>query len=484
VVTSAAPVVAPRARAKTKEGTKEPTVDFPGLVDVVLDEKTGQVQFWCKHPLGGGRLHFVQTVVQPNTDQWIAPELKYVPWQLPRRPEVERWYAEDTNEAYFEALCAWIDAEVQLPKPSHTTLLAAWIAHTFIVDLVHASPYILALGPPETGKTRLLEVCIHAARRGVLLPDAREAALIRFTNDFQATLALDTIDFMAAIKSCKDFFAARTKNNGTVTTRVVDYQKSPFKGGMCHFNAYGATLVASNTALSNEVIASRTLPIQMREVHKPGRQPITPTLALPLRERGTAFRARMLQLADRKALPPAPTLAPGRLGDILSGLALAIDLCAPARVSVLRELLEEFAAARRADVQDTVEIELLQQCIDVFEEAGSSGEAVRVLLKTLVYNVNLDRQESGDGVLSGQKASGILRTHLGIVPSPGAGNRRYLTLSLPHLTGLAQKYGLRPPVAKPPGSLPSVPTVMVRSGHRRTDASAPTSEQVKDGAGV
>jgi hypothetical protein len=194
-------------------------------------------------------------------------------------------------------------------------------------------------------------------------------------------------------------------------------------------------------------------------------------LALPLRERGTAFRARMLRLAERKALPAVPAVAQGRLGEILSGLVLALQVCVPARVSVLGELVAEFAAARRAEVQDTVEIELLQQCIALFEDAGSGGDLVRVPLQTLVHNVNMDRQESNDGLLSDRKASGILRTHLGIVPSPGAGNRRYVTLARPHLTTLATKYGLPPPGGKPPCSLPPVATPRVKSARRRRGAS-------------
>jgi hypothetical protein len=464
-----------------KPGVNEFTAHFDGLVDLVLDARTGRVKFWCRRPKGTATAPywFVERVVKPGGGDsgeqvvWVPPAQKDLPWLLPRHAEVERYFVEDTDEQYFAALCEWIESNVDLPKPEHTTLLAGWIAHSYFIDLVHASPYVLLLGPPEAGKTRALEACIHASRRGVLMPDAREAAVIRYTAHHHATLALDVIDFIQAIKPSMDIFAARTKNNGTVTTRVIDPKKGPFEGGVVQFVAFGATIAASNAALSNEVIASRTLPIQMREVDHPGRPPITPELARTLRERGTAFRARMLMRASDGTLPNPPRVARGRLGEIMSPLVLAVHVCAPAQLSALEALARDFDDARRVDVRDTMEVELLQHCIELFQEASNGAASVDVLLKTLVRNVHMERQESGEYSPSSRKIAAILRTHFEIIVRRGTGNATCLTLSERRLATLAKKYGLefRPQEAPSrPTPVAANPAVAAPTGSRHRDA--------------
>lgn len=489
-----------RRSAAGDKGITEPTADFAGLIDLVWNEQDSRVEFWCLG-FGGGvrsrRQHLPHrfTTRVPATGGgtsgkatiWVPPPKSALPWLLPRRKAVEAYFAKDTDEEYFAALCKWIDSQVQLPKPQHTTLLAAWIAHSYIVDLVYASPYILLLGPPETGKTRVLETCIHAARRGVLMPDAREATLIRYTAHYHATLAIDVLDFSKAIASCMDIFAARTKNNGTVTTRVIDPTKGPFEGGIVQFIAYGATIVASNVAPSNEVIASRTLPIQMHEeVDHPGRQPITPDLALPLRERGTAFRARMLMRAADQTLPTPPLVARGRLGEIMSPLALVVHVCAPTQVSVLEALALEFEHARRVDVRDTTEVELLQHCIALFEAAADGGASVSVPLRRLVQEVNMDREASGERALGSKRISATLRTHFEIEVWQGTGNARHLTLSERRLTTLSKKYGLefRPPGAQrqtTEAATNPAPVVQPRARrHKAAPAASVASQPVTD----
>ncbi len=451
-----------RRAAADDKGITEPTADFPGLVELVVDEESRRVEFWCFGPVRGPRpkstrgataanpFWFVERVVQPGGEDldksvvWVPPSKKDLPWLLPRRAEVERYFTEDSNAAYFAALCDWVNSVVQFPKPEHTVLAAAWIAHTYLTDvpMVKDSPYLLALGPPGVGKTRLLEACVHAARRGILTMNVREAALIRYADDYHASLGIDTIDFMTAIKSSADFFAARTTRNGTVTTRVIDLKKGPFAGGIRHYAVFGPTMVASNHAVSDEIIGSRTLVILMRESDSSFQRP-TPELALPLRERGTAFRARMLIQAANNALEDPPRVAPRRLGDIFSGLALVVRECAPKELSVLTRLAGEFAEAQRTEAADTLDVQLLRQAIAEVEQAGDP--VVTMKLSDFVHNVNVERHQGGEWALSPRRVSGILRATFGIETRPGTGNYRVVTFAKARLAELATKYGLQPP---------------------------------------
>jgi hypothetical protein len=314
-----------------------------------------------------------------------------------------------------------------------------------LVDLCPASPYIVLLGPPETGKSRALAACIHAARRGVLTMNAREAALIRHADEYKAAIALDVIDFMEAIRNSMDFFAARTKNDGTVTTRILDYRKGRFQG-MQHYEAFGATLVASNKPLSNDVIGSRSLVIQACQGRRRFLENVTPELALTLRERGVAFRARVLQRALRRELPPIPDLAPGRLGDLLSGLAWVVAICQPAAIDVLKALVPSFTTARQTEAADTVEIDILRECLVLL-----GGGAGQVKLTELAVAVNAAR--TGERAMSGRGLAPILRA-LGLDVHPGTGNQRFVRLDPLKLTPLAKRYGLERPGVN---ELPSPP---------------------------
>lgn len=441
------------AKAQGKSGSGEDkrlTTAFPGLIDLVVNEERNRVEFLYLGP--EGRWRSAPSFSPPRgTVKWIPPPSRSIPWLLPRREQVARYVKEDTDAAYFGALLDWIKKHVDL-TPAYAVLLAAWIVHTYLIDLLYDSPYVVLAGPPETGKSRAVAAAIHTARRGILTMNVREAALIRYAADYYATVAIDTTNFMEAIKPMMDFFAARTKNDGSVTTRILDFTRGPFEG-IRHYNPFGATLVASNAALSDDIIASRSLVIQARQSSR--RFPaVTPELALPLRERGTAFRVRALRPAKRRRLPELPALAPGRLGELLSGLALAVALTDPSQIPILRDLADGFAAARRTEVQDTLEVELLGLAIRQIEQADKPK--LRIKLVDFVRNVNADRRDTGDKFLTPRGASSTLRTTLGLTLKPGTGNYTFVTFRQDQLTELAARYGLQPPgkVVKKPARGP------------------------------
>ncbi len=169
----------------------------------------------------------------------------------------------------------------------------------------------------------------------------------------------------------------------------------------------------------------------------------TRQLALPLRERGTAFRIRVLGLVQEGKLPQAPELARGRLGEILSGLALAVTLTDPSFLPILERLAVTFAAARRTEVQDTLEVELLRLAIAELERAGT--EVVEMRLKDFVKNANVDRHETGEKLLTSRGVSGTLRTTLGFTVKSGTGNYSHVTFRREQLADLATRYGLQGP---------------------------------------
>jgi len=264
--------------------------------------------------------------------------------------------------------------------------------------------------------------------------------MIRYADDLHASVAIDTIDFMAQVRPMQDFFAARTKKDGTVTTRVLDHKAGRFRG-IQHYTAFGATIVSSNTGVTEEWMASRTLGIQACRASRKFDTAVDRDQARSLRERGTAFRARVLEDVARHGLQRTERLAPGRLGDLMSGLALAVQLTDPTYQPKLETLAKEFAAARTAAVRDTLEVGILQSCITLIEP--SSADTLQVKLNDIASDLNSSQQ--GERPVSSRKIGPILRTTLGIKTSTGTGNYTFATLERQHLTELATLYGLLPP---------------------------------------
>ena len=425
---------APQESKGSKE-VLEFTADFPGLVDPVVGDDGG-VWFWFLWP-DGSHFTFLQKhaggrTVGDKDVLDIPPPRSALAWLLPRGAEVHRWLKGDNDAAYFADLQEWIRRHVDLADERHVVLLAAWIAHTYLVDLCSASPYIVLLGPPETGKSRALAACIHAARRGVLTMNAREAALIRHTDEHKATIAIDAIDFMEAIRNSMEFFAARTKNDGTVTTRILDYRKGRFQG-MQHYEAFGATLVASNKPLSNDVIGSRSLVIQACQGTRRFLENVKPELALTLRERGTAFEHEFYNAPVGESCHRSRTWH----WDASAIYCLASHgswrFASLRRLMCSKALVPSFATARQTEAADTVEIDILRECLTMF-----GAGAGQVLLKELAEAVNAAR--TGERAMSGRGLAPVLRS-LGFVYA-GAGNQRFVRLDSPKLTPLAKRYGL------------------------------------------
>jgi hypothetical protein len=59
----------------------------------------------------------------------------------------------------LESLVELVARFVATLSRDHLTVLALWVAHTWVIDAAHTTPYIhLSSAEPESGKTRTLEV--------------------------------------------------------------------------------------------------------------------------------------------------------------------------------------------------------------------------------------------------------------------------------------------------------------------------------------
>ncbi len=75
----------------------------------------------------------------------------------------------------------------------------------------------------------------------------------------------------------------------------------------------------------------------------------------------------------------------------MAGLALALQLTDPSYLPVLQGLAETFAAARKAEVGDTFEVDLLRACIAQLDQGDEAQ--IDVKLTDLVYAMNIERSQ-------------------------------------------------------------------------------------------
>ena len=119
-----------------------------------------------------------------------------------------------------------------------------------------------------------------------------------------------------------------------------------------------------------------------------------------------------------------------------------MELCESSHLDTLRELAEEFATARRVEVQENVEVELLRAAIS--EMDGHDGPVRTMRLQDFVNNANGHR-DTGEKPLTSRGVSSTLRMTLRLRVDTGTGNYSYVTLHRDHLSALATRYGLQPP---------------------------------------
>ena len=303
----------PAAQA-TSDGVK--SAYFPGLVDLVLDDK-GKIAFMVKD---GGTLvtKYEQTI---DGKKLVPPPKDMVLWMIPKGAAVQQHFANDSDAALFRDLVTYCKTISDLPDELHYSFIAAYIMHTYLVDKFEYSPTVWFYAIPERGKTRTGKAMIYASYRGVHIITLREAHVIRLTQDLRATLFIDVSDLQQKMEAnnVEDVILNRYEK-GAQVPRVLHPELGPFDDTV-YYDVYGATITATNETV-NDVLATRTVQIIMPESPRQFNDDVKPIHGLPFRERLLGFRARWI---DRE-LPELAKPCNGRLGDILRCIRQIVNM--------------------------------------------------------------------------------------------------------------------------------------------------------------
>jgi hypothetical protein len=112
---------------------------------------------------------------------------------------------------------------------------------------------------------------------------------------------------------------------------------------------------------------------------------VTPELALPLKEKLVAFRARHFE----EKLPDVPKPAHGRLGDITRPILQIIKLVKPDRETVFLELIKEIQKGRLIEKSETLEAQILR----IIKGLESKIEKGILPVKLITDTINIGRDE-------------------------------------------------------------------------------------------
>ena len=354
---------------------------------------------------------------------------------LPRETDIRRAYVQDTDSDLFDSLVEWHQRASKLPSLSHYQLVALFVLHTWLADLVDYSPYLcFESRDPERGKTRTGQAIAWVSYRGIHTETLQEANLFRWSDSLQATIFFDVRDLWkkAEKRGSDDILLGRFQRNGPKVARVLDPQAGAFKG-VTYFDCYGATILAINETL-REPLKSRTIGIVPPEAS--GKYPtMRETDALTLKARGAAFRARHLL----HPIPEVDKPADGRLGDIMQPLAMMASIVGGDLPNVFPSIVRIFRRDRMAERAETFEARI----IGAVQRAVSDGHMVEGILPTSAVLPILNEGLPEDRQFTVQRL-GVRLRNLGFPDGkvPGSDGLRGRRIDLDQLDALKRKYGL------------------------------------------
>jgi hypothetical protein len=318
---------------------------FPGLVDVCINDD-GQLVYAI---LKDGELVFAQEHIT-ETESFSIPEKKHFQFTIPRAAEVQRYFAQEDNSLYDDLL-SYLKRFSALDDEQWTI-----VAHYVFLTYLHDHPgidycgYLLFNAVPERGKSRTGKSITYVDFRGIHLVELREATIFRYSQYLHGTLFFDMMNVSKKAErgGSDDILLLRAEKGGRCC-RILNPDQGPFND-MVYYDIYGPTIISSNEQLSH-ILETRCLPILMP--NRPGNyENPSPDLALELKERLTAWRAKHLftTFAD---MEPIEGIS-GRLWDLAKSMFFVNSLL-PVDFHILKESILAIAGEKDESRKDTVE---------------------------------------------------------------------------------------------------------------------------------
>jgi hypothetical protein len=203
--------------------------------------------------------------------------------------------------ALLDEVAGFVHTYVDL-DPQHERVAAAYVLMTWVYDAFSAVPYLHALGPIGTGKTRFLLTVGSLCYRAILAGGAvSPAAIFRAVDRYTGTLIIDESDFKVA-----GIWAEILKILNSGYHRGLPALRAESGGGVRAYTVYGPKILASRCRFPDDALESRCITVRL---HTTGREDVP--LMLPDRfwEQALALRNRLVRFRlDNLATIEAPAV--------------------------------------------------------------------------------------------------------------------------------------------------------------------------------
>ena len=334
------------------------SASFPGLVDIVRDDN-GKLSFLIKE----NNILIMKDKHIIDDKTFIPPPEEAIIWLAPLGTSVINHYNSMNNQedfhSLFKEIIPYLNSISELPTEDHYSFMSAYIMHTHLVDLCEYSPIIWFYAVPERGKTRTLKGLQSICRRCVIFPVFHEAHIIRMASNQKATLCIDIMDLQKKLeKTGSEDILLNSFERGSTVPRVLHLEKGPFCDTV-YYDIYGPTIIATNKFL-NPILETRSVQIIMPETTRIFENDVKSEAGLPLKEKLTAFRAKMM---DQK-LPSVKKVVGGRLGDILKPIHQIVKMGCSDDTWFLNFAIK-IEQSRKISNIDTLEARVLSALLEV-----------------------------------------------------------------------------------------------------------------------
>ena len=249
--------------------------------------------------------------------------------------------------------------------PSYLNILATFVLYSWFADQLQPPVYLIITGPPESGKTTLLEAMRLLCRRSILVGEITAAALLDVCSRFAATLLIDENDWEA---DRSGRVLRKQLRTGTSSNLLAKHLHKTQK-------AFGAKILSSPDLPDDPALRGRCVHIPISEtdrldLHKPWDPKIM--------KAADDLQGSLLQLRLEKYGSIAWRLVPGaerlrpRSRDLLGSLLAALPRESAAEKSLLEFFLEVHNPATRnllSPSQHAV-VAALFSFVHLFPEAG------------------------------------------------------------------------------------------------------------------
>ena len=363
----------------------ESSMSFPGLVDVL--DQDGKSVYLIKSDEG---IVSVSEKYELDLKTLVPDRQKELPYLLPRAEYVGGAYelywsgsasVKEVDEALYDDVLSYLQASVVLPDPDYYHLYTAWIFHTYLMEYFDYSPILSLLGQPETGKSRLGCALVNASFRGIHQESLTAAQLTYLGSYYRPTLFIDVKDLRQKVRGgdCLDQLLL-SGERGMVTPKVTSFHKGSSRKIDFH-KSFVAKIIATNVSYDDSAFNSRTLCFRMPPLRQHVPFPAaTQEVALPLRERLVAFRARHLF----EELPEYVNTYHGRLGDITDPIFQIIDMVKPGARGCVERTIDKLTNDALACLPESADMRILRV---VYNFALSSQENF-ITVKEIWQHVN------------------------------------------------------------------------------------------------